>query len=128
MLRVPVVASLLISAVVVALFGVFLAVAGFDVLSPGCVVLGILIGTITCSVLRQQVMALTERCTMGGIVGSAFIVLAFHNVGGWLGFQGIPELLIGVALFGTGVFEILSPHLLKERWERKKEEWDQAAP
>ena len=127
MLRVPIVASLLISAAVVAVFAVLLAAAGLDVLSPGCAVLGILIATITCSVLRQQVMALTERCTMGGIVGSAFIVLAFHNVGGWLGFQGIPELLIGVVLFGTGVFEILSPHLFQERWERKKEEWDQAA-
>ena len=128
MLRVPVIASLLISAVIVAPFAVLMYIlAGNDVFSPLGAILGILAVTLVYSLLRMQVMGMMERCTIGGIMGSAFTILAFHNVGGWLGFQGMPELVFGALLFGLGVFEILSPYLFKQYWERKKEEWDQAA-
>lgn len=118
----------MISALVVAPFVVLLYIlAGNDVLSPLGAILGILAVTLVYSTLRMQVMGTMERCTIGGIMGSAFIIVAFHNVGGWLGFQGMPELLFGALLFGLGVLEILSPYLFKQYWERKKEEWDQAA-
>lgn len=126
MARLPVVASLLISVVVVALFAVLHMAAGKDLFAPIVAVYGLWVAAVMYSMLRFQALSAMERCTIHGVIGSMMVITAFH-FGGSFGLQEIRGWLVGVVLAGGGILVILVPYLFKERLERRQEQWDQAA-
>lgn len=127
MMRLPVVPSLLISVVVFALVAVGYMATGKDALSPHWPVYGMWGAAIAYLFPRYQAFSAMEWCTIYAVMGSMLVIMAFTAVGVSLRFHGIPDWLVRVLMAGAGIFVLLHPYLFKERLERKKEEWDQAA-
>ncbi len=124
MLRVPTIPTLLISVAVFALSAVGPVVTGKDSFHLSYAVHGLLSAAVTYYFLRYQALSAMERCTVQGVIGSMLIIYGFHGMGSLLG-RG--DWLIGVLLIVAGVSVLFSPHLFKERLERRQEQWDQAA-
>ena len=111
MMRLPVVAALLISAlVVVAMFGWAYLTIEKDLMKPQYAVWGMFVGAGMYNILRIEVASMMERCTTSGVMGPMMIMIGLLTPDvGWV---------VGGMCIGAGIFVILSPYLFKERWER----------
>lgn len=127
MLRVPTIPTLLISVAAFALFMVGPLVTGNDLFELRYAGHGLLLAASMYFILRYQALSAMERCTVHGVIGSMLIIQGCYNLGSLLGIGGMAEWLFGVLLIVAGVLVLVSPHLFKERLERRQEEWDQAA-